>query len=60
MVCWYCGRDIDEIGHDNISPYSGIPLCEDCGSDESILEDAELEYKTQEASDAVWGGFNGG
>lgn len=33
MYCSECGRDINEIGQDNVSCISDFPLCEDCGSD---------------------------
>lgn len=36
MICACCGRDMDEIGLDNVSPAPGVPLCEDCvNSDEA-------------------------
>lgn len=36
MICVCCGRDMDEIGLDNVSPVLGVPLCEDCvNSDEA-------------------------
>lgn len=30
MICKICLRDIDEMGLDNVSPFSGYPVCEDC------------------------------
>jgi hypothetical protein len=30
IICAYCGRDIDEIGQDNMSSTIGRPMCEDC------------------------------
>jgi hypothetical protein len=30
IFCNGCGRDLDEIGQDNVSPISGYPICEDC------------------------------
>ena len=32
MLCVICGRDINAIGHDNVSCIAGSPMCEDCGS----------------------------
>ena len=29
IICSECGRDIDEIGQDNMS-FTSEPLCEDC------------------------------
>ncbi len=33
IICRVCGRDIDEIGQDNMA-YDGAPLCEDCDEEE--------------------------
>ncbi len=33
MNCVSCGRDIDQIGQDNVSPIVGYPVCEDCKKD---------------------------
>lgn len=30
MRCIVCGRDINVMGMDNVSPYSDFPLCEEC------------------------------
>ena len=30
IICSECGRDIDEIGQDNMSVVCWRPLCEDC------------------------------
>lgn len=30
MICIMCGRDIDQLGQDNMSPVPGLPVCEDC------------------------------
>jgi len=30
VICVECGRDIDEIGQENVSVRPGRPLCEDC------------------------------
>lgn len=30
MTCTECGRDIDQIGQDNMSCTPGRPICEDC------------------------------
>lgn len=29
MICIMCGRDIDQLGQDNMSPVPGLPVCED-------------------------------
>lgn len=45
MKCIYCGRDIDDIGQDNMSYELDKPICEDCyyrlHIDEETQEDAE-------------------
>lgn len=33
MICRICGEDIDERGLDNVSPFAGYPICEDCIGD---------------------------
>lgn len=41
LICGYCGRDINEIGQDNMS-YNDMPMCEDCDSsmnDDDMGED---------------------
>ena len=30
MKCCNCKQDINEKEQDNMSPYSGFPICEDC------------------------------
>jgi hypothetical protein len=30
MICVGCKRDINALGHDNMSETPGKPLCEDC------------------------------
>jgi len=30
LICVRCGRNINEIGQDNMSNLSGSPICEDC------------------------------
>lgn len=33
MNCDYCGRNLDDIGQDNMSSVPGIIICEDCYND---------------------------
>ena len=33
IICRVCGRDIDEIGQDNMSSSIGSPICEDCAEE---------------------------
>ena len=33
MNCCICGRNINDIGQDNVSLISGYPVCEDCVPD---------------------------
>ena len=46
MICSCCGRDINEIGQDNVS-YNEYPLCEDCGrgNDTNIDEEIKIMNK---------------
>jgi len=30
LICSKCGRDLNEIWQDNMSPVPGLVLCEDC------------------------------
>lgn len=34
LICVSCGRDIDELGQDNMSDVPGKPICEDCAEDQ--------------------------
>ncbi len=52
MICKICLKDIDEMGLDNVSPFSGYPVCEDCkdeiecdncGNTGTLYYDAEAE-----------------
>ena len=35
MICDICGRDLDEIGQDNMSCEPGVIMCEDCEEEEN-------------------------
>ena len=48
IYCCNCGRDMDAIGQDNISPFSGYPLCEDCGVDDKVLKEVQEVYENDE------------
>ena len=40
IICKHCGRDIDEIGQDNVSSEPNYPICEECNR---LLEEADME-----------------
>lgn len=43
MICERCGRDINAIGQDNVSPIYGCPICEDCADEMTDRDWARLE-----------------
>ena len=43
MICVICGRDINAIFQDNMSPIFGCPVCEDCANDMTDKDWRELE-----------------
>lgn len=51
MNCYFCKRDLNKIYQDNMSPYSGFPICEDCNRDLSEKEWEELKRKEEKDDD---------
>lgn len=50
IICNSCGRDINQIGQDNVS-YTSSPLCEDCSQLHKPKEKQEREKNMGEISD---------
>jgi hypothetical protein len=48
MICVICKRDINAIGQDNVSPFPGLPVCEDCASEMPNFEWRKLEKEADE------------
>ena len=56
MRCIYCGRNINDIGQDNMSYECGKPICEDCYYSlhiDEIQENEEWYPKYYEEYDEV-------
>ena len=51
MKCYNCKEDINEKGQDNVSPFSGFPICEDCSNEMTKEEWKEIEEKYEKDSD---------
>ena len=58
IICKECREDIDAKGQDNVSPFSGYPICEECLSamsprDLTAIAEylAEEEYEEDECGD---------
>ena len=47
MICVFCGRDINAIGQDNVSPVSGYPFCEDCDNHLTQKDIQELQLRAE-------------
>ena len=46
MFCAICGRNINQLGQDNVSPVPGYPACEECASESDFA--AWVQEKQQE------------
>lgn len=51
MKCCNCKEDINKKGQDNVSPFSGFPICEDCCIKMTKEEWEKIEKKYEEDSD---------
>ena len=51
MKCFICKEDINKKGQDNMSPFSGFPVCEDCSNELTEKEWEEIKRKYEEDSD---------
>lgn len=47
MTCVKCGRDINEICQDNMSPIWGFPVCEDCADEMTDKDWKRLEEESE-------------
>lgn len=48
IICEKCCRDIDSIGQDNVSPFWGCPICEDCASEMTDADWRKIEIEAEE------------
>lgn len=54
MLCSWCGVDLEEINSDNLSPFLGFPLCEDCAEEQEIIDSISKKYEESQ----YYGGDN--
>lgn len=48
MTCIICNRDINLINQDNVSPFCGHPICEDCANELTEKEWNELQKEIED------------
>ena len=51
MNCIICNRDINLINQDNVSPFCGHPICEDCANELTEKEWNELQKDIEDEED---------